>query len=68
MIAMKYELVWFIVGYMLILGFIQFIPVILVYPDENHVIYRDDRDTCYKYRRVTTDCPKTQTSVKSDEV
>lgn len=64
---MKCELVLFMVGYMLIWGFIKLIPTILVYPDENHVIYRDDRDTCYKYRRLTIDCPKTQTSVKSDE-
>lgn len=65
---MKYELVLFMVGYMLIWGFIQLIPIILVYPDENDVIYLDDRDTCYKYRRVTTDCPKTQISVESNEI
>lgn len=65
---MNSELFFFTVGYMVIYGFIQLIPVILVYPDENNVIYRDDNNTCYKYRRVITDCPDMQTSIKNNEV
>lgn len=52
-------------GYLIVWLVLWAIPVIMVYPDENSVVYKDDADTCYIYRRVAIECPKGTTALSN---
>ena len=56
---MTSEFSYVLLGYMIVWVLLQAVPVILIYPDENGITYRDDSAVCYKYERRRVECPPT---------